>query len=167
VAVFTFFLEHERGRAAIPPSEVQIMLAEPTWNKVHLVRMLKGRLGKIELAAPVIALRLDATQVEAMVPPNESLFPEPGGTPADFNRLLKLLTARLGKESVLQPVALDAYRPEVCNTWAPRHRQVGGALYSRIGTVGEQDAVAVDLVAGNVYSVSANGTAPPARSTPL
>ncbi|MEO6351668.1 MAG: DNA polymerase Y family protein [Burkholderiaceae bacterium] len=119
VRKFTLILEHERGRAAIPPTELDIALAEPAWHEEHLVRLLKERLGKVELAAPVIALRLEAKQLVPMVPPTQSLFPEPGGSPADFYRLLELLTARLGNENVLAPVSMQDYRPEVCNAWAP------------------------------------------------
>ncbi|CAN7408906.1 Y-family DNA polymerase [Duganella sp. LjRoot269] len=117
VRVFTFHLEHERGHAAVPPTELQIMLAEPVWHETHLIRLLKERLGKVELARPVIALRLEALKIEAMMPPNESLFPEPGGSPQDYARLLELLTARLGPEGVLVPADVNDYRPEVCNSW--------------------------------------------------
>ena len=119
VRVFTIVLEHERGRAAMPPTELDIALAEPAWHEAHLVRLLKERLGKVELIAPVIALRLDAKKVEPMLPPNESLFPGPGGSPQDFHRLLELLIARLGAENVLTPAAMQDYRPEVCNEWVP------------------------------------------------
>ena len=117
VRVFTIVLEHERGRAAMPATELDIALAEPAWHEAHLLRLLKERLGKVELIAPVIALRLDVKKVEAMLPPNASLFPQPGGSPQDFHRLLELLTARLGAENVLTPAAIQDYRPEVCNEW--------------------------------------------------
>lgn len=119
VRIFTLSLEHERGRAAIPPTELDIALAEPAWHEDHLVRLLRERLGKLELVAPVIALRLEAKQLVPMLPPTQSLFPEPGGSPADFYRLLELLTARLGSGNVLAPVSMHDYRPEVCNAWAP------------------------------------------------
>ncbi len=119
VTVFTLSLEHERGRCAIPPTTLEIALAEPAWKSAHLIRLLKERLDKVELVAPVIGLRLDARQLVPMAPPTESLFPEPGGTPADFYRLLELLTARLGAENVLTPAVLQDHRPEVCNAWAP------------------------------------------------
>ena len=54
-----------------------------------------------------------------MQPPTESLFPDPGGSPADYHRLLELLIARLGDRSVLAPSPRADYRPEVCNTWGP------------------------------------------------
>jgi protein ImuB len=119
VARFTLLLEHERGRMAVAPTAIEIVLAEPAWQEEHLIRLLKERLGRIVLPAAVIALRLQAAHTEPMAPPTETLFPEPGGTPADFKRLLELLTARLGSENVLAPAPLADYRPEIGNGWAP------------------------------------------------
>ncbi len=112
-------LEHERGRQAIPPTLLELALAEATWQEAHVTRLLKERLGRIELAAPVIALRLEATHTTAMAAPSGSLFPEPGGTPADFARLVELLSARLGSDNVLMPALHADHRPEACNRWQP------------------------------------------------
>lgn len=117
VSCFVFFLEHERGRAAIAPSVLEIALAEPAWHEDHLIRLLKERLGRIELVAPVIALRLEVLQLVDMLPPTDSLFPEPGGSQEDHNRLLELLVARLGKENVLKLTPLADHRPERANCW--------------------------------------------------
>ena len=92
-------LEHERGRDAIEPTVIDIALGEPTWKEEHLVRLLKERLHRIELSAPVIALRLDASKVETAAPASDTLFPEPGGSKEDHARLLELLVARLLIES--------------------------------------------------------------------
>ncbi|MYM73141.1 DNA polymerase Y family protein [Duganella sp. FT109W] len=110
-------LEHERGRVAGPPTVVEIMLAEPTWKDTHLVRLLKERLAKLALPAPVIGLCLEAPQVQPMAPPSESLFPEPGGSKEDWQRLLELLAARLGADNVLQAAPNADYRPEHANSW--------------------------------------------------
>ncbi|GAC1548619.1 MAG: DNA polymerase Y family protein [Collimonas sp.] len=117
VSRFLLSLEHERGRQAIAPTPLEISLAEPAWHEEHLLRLLKERLGRLQLDAPVIALRLQASQVAAMLPPTASLFPEPGGTPGAYARLLELLSARLGSENVLKPAALADHRPEIANAW--------------------------------------------------
>jgi protein ImuB len=119
VARFGLMMEHERGRQAVPPTVLDIVLAEPAWQDGHLIHLLKERLGRITLAGPVIALRLDVLQTEALAPPSESLFPEPGGTPADFKRLVELLAARLGDNGVLVPAPSADHRPEMCNRWLP------------------------------------------------
>ncbi len=119
VARFVLLLEHERGRAAIAPTVIEIALAEPAWREEHLARLLKERLARTELPAPVIALRLQAPQATPMRPATEALFPEPGSAPADYHRLLELLTARLGAGQVLAPALRADHRPEVRNRWSP------------------------------------------------
>jgi protein ImuB len=110
-------LEHERGRVAMPPTLLDIALAEATWREEHLSRLLKERLAQLKLDAPVIAIRLYARQVEAMQAPSASLFPEPGGSKEEHHRLLELLVARLGADNVLQAAPLADHRPEVANHW--------------------------------------------------
>ncbi|WP_321935213.1 DNA polymerase Y family protein [Paraburkholderia sp. J8-2] len=123
----TLILEHERGREAIEPTTLEVALAEPTWKEDHLVRLLKERLGRLELVAAVLAVSLEATKVQAAEPPSDSLFPEPGGTPEDHNRLLELLTARLGAENVLRPALTADHRPEHANRWVPVHSDAKSA----------------------------------------
>lgn len=117
----TFYLEHERGKVARAPTLVDIALAEATWRDEHLVRLLKERLAKLELEAPVIGLALEALQVQPMAPPSESLFPEPGGSEEDRVRMFELLVARLGPENVLQAAPFADYRPDLANGWVPVH----------------------------------------------
>ena len=110
-------LEHERGRQALAPTRVEIVLAEATWRDEHLVRLLKERLDKVALPAPVIGLALEAQQVQPMAPLSDSLFPDPGGSPQDQQRLLELLVARLGADNVLKAAPQADYRPEHANRW--------------------------------------------------
>ncbi len=117
VSRFALRLDHERGRLRRAPTAVEIALAEPAWQEAHLLRLLKERLGRLQLAAPVIGLRLEALQLTRCAPPSGQLFPEPGGTPEDYRRLLELLAARLGPEAVQLPAPCADYRPEVANRW--------------------------------------------------
>ncbi|MGV3655191.1 MAG: Y-family DNA polymerase, partial [Noviherbaspirillum sp.] len=119
VARCILWLEHERGRAARAPTALEIALAEAAWREEHLLRLLREKLGRLALAAPVVALRLEAASLQALAPPSAALFPEPGGTPADYARLLELLAARLGPECVLAPAPRPDHRPEAGNQWTP------------------------------------------------
>lgn len=119
VSRFVLSLEHERGRTAMAPTLIEIALAEPAWQDDHLIRLLKERLGHLQLARPVMAICLEAIHVSEMTPVTEMLFSEPGGTPADYHRLLELLIARLGSENVLLPAPRADYRPEAGNQWMP------------------------------------------------
>jgi protein ImuB len=120
----TFQLEHERGRVARAPTALELALAEPTWRDEHLVRLLKERLAKLVLEAPVIGIVLEALQVQPMAPPSESLFPEPGGSEEDRVRMLELLVARLGPDNVLQAAPQADYRPEEANRWVPVQEKI-------------------------------------------
>lgn len=124
----TLKLEHERGRVARVPTEVDILLAEPAWHSDHIVRLLKERFGKLVLEAPVIGLALYTTQLQPMEPPTESLFPEPGGTEEDQMRMIELLVARLGEDKVRQVKPVADYRPEVANTWVSIQEKVREAV---------------------------------------
>ena len=119
VTAITLSIEHERGRQALAPTLIEIALGEPTWHEDHLLRLVKERLHRVELAAPAIALCLDASKVDSAAPDTDSLFPEPGGSPEDHARLIELLIARLGDENVLRPAPTADYRPEVANRWVP------------------------------------------------
>lgn len=119
VTRIALLLEHERGREAFDPTAIEVSLAEPTWREDHLMRLLKERLGRVELAAAVIALQLVVQEVKEAEPASDSLFPEPGGTAADHARLLELLVARLGAENVLKPAPVADHRPEVAAHWVP------------------------------------------------
>ncbi|MGY2488138.1 Y-family DNA polymerase [Cupriavidus sp. CP313] len=112
-------LQHERGRSAVPPTVIEIALAEPSWSEDHLMRLLRERLARMQVEAPMIAVRLSVTDVQPKDPPSEDLFPEPGGTPEDHARVMELLTARLGAENILRPALQADYRPEVANGWEP------------------------------------------------
>ena len=59
-----------------------------------------------------------------MAPPSDSLFPDPGGNPQDWLRLLEVLTARLGAENVLQAAPRADYRPEHANLWVSVQQKI-------------------------------------------
>ncbi|WP_193727705.1 Y-family DNA polymerase [Paraburkholderia franconis] len=119
VTAITLSFEHERGREAIAPTSIDIALGEAAWREDHLLRLVKERLHRLTLNAPAIAVRLDASKVDAAAPATDQLFPEPGGSPADHARLIELLIARLGDENVLRPAPTADYRPEIANRWVP------------------------------------------------
>lgn len=110
-------LLHERGRTPLAPTLVDVALAEPAWQEAHLLRLLREKLGRVELQASVIGLRLQVLDLQTLKPPSGSLFKEAGGSPADVHRLLELLVARLGEDAVLAPALVADHRPEVCNHW--------------------------------------------------
>ena len=131
VCAFALVLEHERARQRIAPTAIVITLNEPAWQEAHLLRLLKERLGRLTLTAPVIALRLDTQQLSALAVPTLALFPEPGGAPEEEQRLLELLVARLGPDALHYPSPRPDHRPEVANQW--QHNQTAAQVARRTG----------------------------------
>ncbi len=119
VRTLEWWLDHERGRHARPPTRLDICLAEPASHPDHLARLLHERLATLTLEAPVIQVRLTARDLLPQPTPSGTLFAEPGGTAADQRRLVELLTARLGRERVLRPSPVADHRPEAANHWQP------------------------------------------------
>ena len=99
------------------PVVVNITLAEPAWEAPHLLRLLKAHLEQLVLPSPAVGLSLTATRLAERAPSSGRLFPEPGGTPEDYRRLLELLVARLGPDAVQLPCVRDDHRPEMANQW--------------------------------------------------
>jgi len=110
-------LEHERGRRARPPTMLPLSLAQPAWQQSHLLDLLREKLGRLRLEAPVIALVLRVAETVEQPAASTCLFPEPGGTPAEHARLLDLLSARLGRQRVLHAQPVADHRPEAANGW--------------------------------------------------
>src|SRR5690606_10862558 len=114
---FTLALEHERDRHARAPTTLAISLAQPAWQSIHLLSLLREKLGRLSLEAPAIALSLRVDETVEQPAVSTSLFPEPGGSPLEHARLLDLLSARLGRERVVQPHPVADHRPEAANGW--------------------------------------------------
>jgi len=81
--------------------------------------LLRERLSRQNLVGPVVALTLRSQALASQSARSATLFPDPLQAPADYRRLLDLLSARLGTEQVLQPAPLADHRPEIANNWAP------------------------------------------------
>ena len=86
------------------------------------MRLVKERFNRLPLPAPVMAMRLQARELSPWAPPNEQLFPEPGGSPEDYRRLLELLASRLGAEAVQLASPQADHRPEAANRWQGAER---------------------------------------------
>jgi protein ImuB len=136
VAVFHLTMMHERGRpgrTTHEPSVISITLAEPAWEAPHLLRLLKERLERFTLPLPAIGLSLATIQLAGLAPPSAQLFPEPGGTPEDYRRLLELLVARLGPDAVQRPCVREDHRPEIASQW---QRAIDAPARTRVSAEG-------------------------------
>ncbi len=125
---FTLMLHHDRWtRDAIEPTAIPIALATPSGDLARFVALLRERLPRVELVAPVQELSL---AVPAIVDAEESdgtLFPARAQAFETLARLIEKLTARLGPEAAMRIERVADYRPE--RSW----REVRGEAAWRAG----------------------------------
>ncbi len=118
---FTLMLHHDRWtRDAIEPTSVTIALATPSSDLARLGTLVRERLSRLELKAPVLELALEAPVIVEEQEAHGTLFPERDGADETLARLLEKLTARLGSEAMSRLERVADYRPE--RAW----REVGG-----------------------------------------
>lgn len=98
---------HERQ----PASALELHFAAPTRDGDRIERVLRERLGRLALTAPVIALHLVVERVEALGGRERGLFGDAAGGEG-VAILVERLQARLGSEAVQGLMALPAHRPE-------------------------------------------------------
>lgn len=126
VAGFTLVFHHETrlrasaaGEAGAHASRFTLALAEASTDPAHWGAVLRERLAREPLAAPVLGLSLLCDEpVRAPAPPPE-LFAERGGSREGLQRLLERLQARLGEAGVCQLGALPEHRPEQASALRP------------------------------------------------
>lgn len=104
---FVLYLEHARGA-----SEVPVGLLAPTRDAELLFEAARGRLEQVQLAAPVLAMRLLAAQLPPYVPQGRDLFDQRTALAVPFEQLIERLRARLGDGSVQQWCTTRDPRPE-------------------------------------------------------
>jgi protein ImuB len=85
--------------------------------------LLAEHLAKQELLAPVGELQVDAIGVQALTEQSTSLLPESMGSGESLYLVLERIAARLGPQSVLQPVLVDDHRMEWMTHWTPLAKQ--------------------------------------------
>jgi protein ImuB len=105
-------MRHERGRQAVPDTMLRLELGVASRDESQLLTLLRERLHRTTLVAPVYRLRLVLEEAHPCAGADGQLLPDPGQAAQDFAALLDRLRARLGTEQV-QHLSLRAdHRPE-------------------------------------------------------
>ncbi len=117
--------EHDlQRRSEAPSGALTVRTAEATRDTSHLARLLAEHLDRTPLAAPVVAITLEAIGVEARPDATPSLLPEDQARGESLQQLVERLSARLGPDRVLRPQPLADHRPQHTQAWqaatAPR-----------------------------------------------
>lgn len=108
-----FVLRHAKGA----PTRITLRLLEGSRNARYLCELLKARLERVVLRAPVEALRLHTGEVRSLVAQTQDLFYErdpasPEALAVSGQRLIEHLRARLGNGAVRGLCLVPEHRPE-------------------------------------------------------
>lgn len=105
---FTLQLEHRNQADSLVP--VGLLSAER--DPAMLFELTRGRLEHLQLPAPVLAIRLIATQLPTFVPEDRALFDDRPHQSMPWEQLRERLRARLGDDAVQGLAARADHRPE-------------------------------------------------------
>ena len=126
---FELSLVHRRG----DPTRLEIGLASPARNAGRLGHLLRERLGRLPLAQPVQALRLEAGDFTALHGRSGGMFGDAAADAEDWLQLVERLRARLGRDAVHGLALYPEHRPELAwrnvepGEWEPRESPRVGA----------------------------------------
>jgi protein ImuB len=90
----------------------EVRLAAPSRHAAHFATLLRERLGRIALGAPVEALALEADDLEPLAGWTAGLFRDARAAGEEWARLVERLVARLGHEAVHGLAVHPDHRPE-------------------------------------------------------
>ena len=106
-------LRHERGgRRTEPDAELSIELGLPSRDATQIMSLLRERLQRCRLAAPVYAIELQLDEAVSSAGTAGRLLPDPGQQAEAFQALIDRLASRLGPERVQRLALADDHRPE-------------------------------------------------------
>ncbi|HET6604204.1 MAG TPA: DNA polymerase Y family protein [Xanthomonadaceae bacterium] len=105
---YTLHLEHEDHA----PTRVRVGLRSAQRDPAALLEFARGRLERAVIAAPVVALALEAVELPPFRPELRDLFTPVHGQGLDWPALAERLRARLGDEAVHDLGAVAEHRPE-------------------------------------------------------
>jgi len=102
----------ELQHAKHPASAIEVGLVRPTRDPDHLLRLLRERLDRHTLAAPVEAIALRAARLVALTQRDRDLFDSKETEGQDWPQLVEHLRARLGPDAVQGLCSASDHRPE-------------------------------------------------------
>jgi len=134
VLAFSFVLHHEHSlRQPQKSTPVNIRLSEQSGDPGHLVLLLRERLERTELAAPVCELELAADEITTGANSNLELFPSAQSKATSLNRFAERISARLGPQAVTGLEVISDHRPERSQRFEPLSGTGGEATERREG----------------------------------
>lgn len=120
-ARLTLVLRHETSvRHAVPDTLLTLAFGDPTRDAAQIQLLLRERLQRTELPAPVYALVLRLDEAVNHAGREAALWRDAGtGSGEAARALFDRLAARLGAERVQRPLLVADHRPERAMKWLP------------------------------------------------
>ena len=121
VTVLSLALAHEQALVRhrdSPCTQAQFALGAPSRMSKHLMHILRERLARLMLPAPVAAIAIASESVAPLAGRNLALLPGEEGAIPDVP-LLDRLRARLGDDAVHLSAPRADHRPERATSWHP------------------------------------------------
>lgn len=120
-ARLTLVLRHETSvRHALPDTLLALAFGDPTRDAAQIQLLLRERLQRTTLAAPVYALVLRLDEAVNHAGREAALWREAGAASSEnAHALFDRLAARLGPERVMRPLLVADHRPERAMRWGP------------------------------------------------
>ncbi|MEO5655623.1 MAG: DNA polymerase Y family protein, partial [Nitrosospira sp.] len=120
VSTFSLILHHEYSlRQPHRSTPINIRLSEQSDDPDHLMILLRERLERTKLMAPVCGLELVADEITAGIEANLELFPTAQSEATSLNRFIEKLSSRLGPQAITSLQAVSDYRPECSQRFSP------------------------------------------------
>lgn len=121
------------GHEGRPPAEFGVDLFQPSDAPAHFLELLRLRLERWTLQAPIVSLSLIGSAIVPAGSRQGLLFGEGVGAdrPRQLARLIDRLSSRLGKESVLQPRRRPDAQPEHACRFEPAVGRAEGVARGR------------------------------------
>ena len=116
VQQLTIVLEH--GRKA--RTRVPLEFASPERESDFILAIAREKLGRLQLAAPTIALSIRADALLPYVPRTAAWLPGAQERAVERERLIERLAARIGRDRVFGIAVADDHRPE--KSWSTENR---------------------------------------------
>lgn len=111
-------LDWQLRHARQGPTRFALGSARPVREAARWLELLRERLGRLELPAPVREIQLQVRQIRPLVPEDQGLFPELStASQAPDPALLDRLRARLGPTAVRGLALVADHRPEYAWRW--------------------------------------------------
>ncbi|MEJ2346380.1 MAG: DNA polymerase Y family protein [Gammaproteobacteria bacterium] len=94
------------------PTRLDLGLVRPSRDAEHLLGLLRERLERLELRAPVAGIGLEAEHLATLNEDNRDLFTAARSQRQDWPQLVERLRARLGHDAVRGVAPVAEHRPE-------------------------------------------------------